>query len=72
MTPASKWCSPATANWSLWTPKAGNWKKLRSSRRRHLRVDENSDVKPGQILCEWDPHSIPILAEVTGKVHTKT
>ena len=24
--------------------------------------------KPGQVLCEWDPHSIPILAEVAGKV----
>ena len=24
--------------------------------------------KPGQVLCEWDPHSIPILAEVGGKV----
>ena len=22
----------------------------------------------GQVLCEWDPHSIPILAEVGGKV----
>ena len=33
-----------------------------------LKVDENQEVKPGQILCEWDPHSIPILAEVTGKV----
>ncbi len=33
-----------------------------------LRIEENQEVKPGQILCEWDPHSIPILAEVTGKV----
>ncbi|MCC7084190.1 MAG: DNA-directed RNA polymerase subunit beta' [Pirellulales bacterium] len=32
-----------------------------------LRVDENQEVRPGQVLCEWDPHSIPILAEVTGK-----
>ena len=24
--------------------------------------------KPAQVLCEWDPHSIPILAEVGGKV----
>ncbi len=34
----------------------------------NLLVDENQDVKPGQVLCEWDPHSIPILAEVGGKV----
>jgi DNA-directed RNA polymerase subunit beta' len=33
-----------------------------------LRVDENQTVKAGQVLCEWDPHSIPILSEVAGKV----
>ncbi len=34
----------------------------------NLMVDENQEVKPGTVLCEWDPHSIPILAEVGGKV----
>ncbi|HEX4146704.1 MAG TPA: DNA-directed RNA polymerase subunit beta' [Pirellulales bacterium] len=34
----------------------------------NLLVEENQEVKPGQVLCEWDPHSIPILAEVGGKV----
>jgi DNA-directed RNA polymerase subunit beta' len=33
-----------------------------------LMVEENQDVKAGTILCQWDPHSIPILAEVGGKV----
>jgi DNA-directed RNA polymerase subunit beta' len=33
-----------------------------------LKVEENQEVAPGAILCEWDPHSIPILAEVGGKV----
>ncbi len=33
-----------------------------------LIVEENSEVKPGQVLCEWNPHKIPILAEVSGKV----
>jgi DNA-directed RNA polymerase subunit beta' len=33
-----------------------------------LRVKENEKVKAGQLLCEWDPHSIPILSEVAGKV----
>jgi len=33
-----------------------------------LRVEENQTVKAGQVLCEWDPHSIPILCEVAGKV----
>jgi DNA-directed RNA polymerase subunit beta' len=33
-----------------------------------LMVEENQAIKPGQTLCTWDPHSIPILAEVGGKV----
>jgi DNA-directed RNA polymerase subunit beta' len=33
-----------------------------------LKVDENESVAAGAVLCEWDPHSIPILAETGGKV----
>ena len=33
-----------------------------------LKVEENQEVKAGTVLCQWDPHSIPILAEVGGKV----
>ena len=33
-----------------------------------LLVNENQEVKAGATICQWDPHSIPILAEVTGKV----
>jgi DNA-directed RNA polymerase subunit beta' len=33
-----------------------------------LMAEENQEVKAGDVLCQWDPHSIPILAEVTGKV----
>jgi len=33
-----------------------------------LLVEEGSQVKEGQILCEWNPYSIPILSEVKGKV----
>jgi DNA-directed RNA polymerase subunit beta' len=33
-----------------------------------LLVEENQEVVPGTMLCHWDPHSIPILAEVSGKV----
>ena len=33
-----------------------------------LKVDEDQEIKEGQTVCEWDPHSIPILAEVDGKV----
>ena len=33
-----------------------------------LMVDENDTVKAGDVLCEWNPYSIPILTEVAGKV----
>ena len=33
-----------------------------------LHVEENQEVKAGSVLCEWNPHSIPILAEVPGKI----
>jgi DNA-directed RNA polymerase subunit beta' len=33
-----------------------------------LLVAEDEMVKSGQVLCQWDPHSVPILAEVGGKV----
>jgi DNA-directed RNA polymerase subunit beta' len=33
-----------------------------------LRVKENEEVKAGQVLCEWNPHKIPIICEVAGKV----
>ena len=34
----------------------------------NLLVEEDSEAKPGAVLCRWDPHSIPILAELGGKV----
>ncbi len=34
----------------------------------NLMVQENQHVEAGAILCQWDPHSIPILSEVGGKV----
>ncbi len=33
-----------------------------------LKVKEGGKVKEGTVLCEWNPYSIPILSEVTGKV----
>lgn len=33
-----------------------------------LMVVEGEEVKEKQVLCQWDPHSVPILAEVGGKV----
>ncbi len=34
----------------------------------HLKVSDNSTVKKGQLIAEWDPFSIPILAEVDGTI----
>ena len=34
----------------------------------HLMVMEDQQVPAGQIICQWDPHSIPILGEVGGRV----
>jgi len=33
-----------------------------------LKVKEDDEVKQGSVLVTWDPHSIPILSEVAGKV----
>ena len=33
-----------------------------------LLVHEKQDIQAGQVLCKWDPHMIPILAEEGGKV----
>jgi DNA-directed RNA polymerase subunit beta' len=33
-----------------------------------LMVADNDEVKAGTVLVQWDPHSIPILSEVAGKV----
>ncbi|MEN6374813.1 MAG: DNA-directed RNA polymerase subunit beta' [Smithella sp.] len=34
----------------------------------HLKVDDDNKVKRGQLIAEWDPFSIPILAEVDGTI----
>jgi DNA-directed RNA polymerase subunit beta' len=34
----------------------------------NLNVEENQEIEAGTVLCHWDPHSIPILAEVGGRV----
>jgi DNA-directed RNA polymerase subunit beta' len=33
-----------------------------------LLVNEDEEIEVGRVLCQWDPHSVPILAEVGGKV----
>ncbi|MGC4002644.1 MAG: hypothetical protein QM811_05670 [Pirellulales bacterium] len=33
-----------------------------------LMVEDGQEIKAGQVLVQWDPHSIPVLAEVGGRV----
>ncbi len=33
-----------------------------------LQVEEGQQVQPGQVVVKWDPHMIPILAEVGGRI----
>jgi DNA-directed RNA polymerase subunit beta' len=33
-----------------------------------IMVEDGQQINRGQMLCEWDPHNIPILAEVGGQV----
>ena len=53
---------------SLLDPKGRELEKYDIPAGAILQVEENQEINPGQILCEWDPHSIPILAEVGGKI----
>ncbi|MEE9601700.1 MAG: DNA-directed RNA polymerase subunit beta', partial [Thermoguttaceae bacterium] len=49
-------------------PKGRELEKYEVPAGANLAVDENQEVPAGTVLCQWDPHSIPILAEVGGKV----
>ncbi len=33
-----------------------------------ITVDDGSDVKPGQVVATWDPHTHPVVSEVAGKL----
>jgi DNA-directed RNA polymerase subunit beta' len=33
-----------------------------------IKVDEGQEVKPGDLLVEWDPYTSPIIAEIDGRV----
>ena len=36
-----------------------------------LKVEDGQKVKPGDVLVEWDPFSIPIIAEKSGKLELR-
>ncbi len=52
----------------LLDPKGRELEKYEVPAGAHLLVQENSEVQANQVLCEWDPHAVPIIAEVDGKV----
>ena len=49
-------------------PKERELEKYEVPAGANLLVQEDQEVTPGTVLCQWDPHSIPILAEVGGKI----
>ena len=53
---------------SLLDPKGREMEKVEIPAGAILKVTENEEVKAGTVLVQWDPHSIPILSEVSGKV----
>jgi DNA-directed RNA polymerase subunit beta' len=52
----------------LLDPKGREIEKYEVPAGANLLAEENQEVAAGAVLCQWDPHSIPILAEVSGKV----
>ena len=53
---------------SILDPKGRELEKHEVPTGAQLMVEENQEVKAGVAICQWDPHSIPILAEVGGKI----
>ena len=33
-----------------------------------LAVKDDQEVKGNAVLCNWNPHAIPVLAEIGGKI----
>ncbi|RIK64945.1 MAG: DNA-directed RNA polymerase subunit beta' [Planctomycetota bacterium] len=33
-----------------------------------LKVEDGGTIKAGKVLCEWDPHTSPVVSEVDGRV----
>ena len=52
---------------SILDPKGRELEKFEIPAGSELVIEENQEVAAGEVLCQWDPHSIPILAEVGGK-----
>ena len=53
---------------SILDPKGRELEKFEIPTGAVLMVEENQEVTANTVLCQWDPHSIPILGEVAGRV----
>lgn len=53
---------------TLLDPKGRELEKYEVPTGAKLKVKEGESVEKGAVLCEWNPHKIPILCEVGGKV----
>ncbi len=53
---------------SILDPKGRELEKFEIPAGAILKIKDNDEVKAGTVLVQWDPHSIPILSEVAGKV----
>jgi DNA-directed RNA polymerase subunit beta' len=53
---------------SILDPKGRELEKYEIPTGAKLNVQEDQEVSKGDILCEWNPHKIPILCEVSGRV----
>jgi DNA-directed RNA polymerase subunit beta' len=53
---------------SILDPKGRELEKYEVPAGAELTVKEGQEIKAGAVLCQWNPHSIPILSEVGGKV----
>jgi len=49
-------------------PKGRELEKYEIPAGAYLTVEEDHEVELGALLCQWDPHAIPIIAELGGKV----
>ena len=67
-TKARRSSSPATAKSRSLDPKGRELEKYDVPDGADAEGRGRPEVTAGHVLCEWDPHNIPILAEVGGKV----
>ena len=61
-------CSRGTAKFRSSTRKAARWRSTKCPPEPSSRSPKTKRQGRARSLCEWDPHSIPILAETGGKV----